>query len=90
MLDFILEIIFEILIEGCFEIAGKKKHSIILRFICGLIIGLIYGGLICLFLFLSIQNKSILLFIITCFIALIFIYAFICKYKKIKNKNHQE
>lgn len=87
-MDFILEIIFEILIEGCFEITEQKKAPIILRFICGLIVGLIYGGLIGLFLFLSIKNKSILLFLVTCFIALILLYAFIHKCKEIKNKNH--
>lgn len=83
-MDFILELLFEIILEGCIEVTEEKRVPVILRIICASLLILLYCGIVGILLFVAIENKSGLMLFITIFIALIFLFAFVYKYREIK------
>jgi len=86
-MDFILELLLDIILDGCIEAAEEKRVPVILRIICAALIILFYCGLVCILLFAAIENKSGLMLFITIFIALIFLFALVYKCREIrKNK----
>ncbi len=44
-MDFMMEIILDILLDGSLELLTEKKLPTVLRLIAGLILGFVYGGL---------------------------------------------
>ena len=89
-MDFILEFLFEIILEGTIAITEERKVPFILRFICGVIIGVFYAGLIGVLLTVAISNKSPLMIFVTILIAVLVLYAFIHKYKEFKKNKTDE
>ncbi len=83
-MDFVLELLLDIILEGCIETAEEKRVPVILRIICAALLILFYCGLVGILLFAAIENKSGLMLFITVFIALIFLFAFVYKYREIK------
>ena len=86
IMDFIFELLFEIILEGCIEITKEKKVSLILRILCAVLLVIFYGGLIGILVFVAISNQSGLMLFITVIVALLILFAFVYKYKKIKKK----
>ena len=83
-MDFVFELLFEIILEGCIEITEVKKVPLIFRILCALVLVVFYGGLIGILLFVAISNHSVLMFLVTALVALIVLAAFVYKYKMIK------
>ncbi len=83
-MDFVLELLLDIILDGCIEAAEEKKVPVILRIICAALLILFYCGLIGILLFVAIKNKSGAIFFITVLIALIFLFALVYKYREIK------
>lgn len=83
IMDLILEVLFEIIIEGSLELVSHKKVPLISRIIAGIIVLAVYGGLIGLFFFFGIQNSQPILIVIGIIILLITIFAI---KKKIKER----
>ncbi len=83
-MDFILELLFSIILEGCIETAGEKRVPVILRIICAILLIVFYCGLVGILLLVALKNKSGTILFIAVFIALLFLYAFIYKYREIK------
>lgn len=84
-MDFVFELLFEIILEGCIEITEEKKVPLILRILCAVLLVLVYGGIIGMLLFVAISNQSLLLLFIAVFVILIIPIAFVYKLLK-KNK----
>lgn len=85
-MDFVFELLFEIILEGFIEITEEQKVPFILRILCASLLVVFYGGLIGILLFIAISNRSGLMLFITGVVALIILFAFIYKYKMIKKK----
>lgn len=83
-MDFVLEFLFEIILEGCLEITEEKKVPLILRILCAVILVIVYGGMVGILLYVGISNQSLLLLFIAVFVASIIPIAFVYKFKKIK------
>lgn len=84
-MDFIFELLFEIILEGSIEIIEEKKVSLIVRILCAFLLVVIYGGLIGILLFVAISKQSVLMLFVTGVVALAIMFAFaykyICRYK---------
>jgi len=87
IMEFVIELLFEIILDGCIILTEERKVPLIIRIICAIILILIACGLIGILLFLSIQRESIILFLVTCIVAVIYVLAFVYNYRKIKNNN---
>lgn len=85
-MDFVLEILFEIILEGCIEITEEKNVPLIFRILCAVILVLVYGGMVGILLYVGISNKSLLLLFIAVFVASIIPIALVYKFK-IRKKN---
>lgn len=85
-MDFIFELLFELILEGSIEAAGEKKVPLVLRILCAAVLVIVYVGLIGMFLHLAVVNRSVPIFLITVALALIIIFAFGYKFKMIKRK----
>lgn len=85
-MDFVFELLFEIILEGCIEVTEEKKVPFILRILCAVLLVVFYGGLIGILLFVAISNQSGAMFFVTGIVALIILIGFIYEYKKIKKK----
>ncbi len=59
-MDSILELVMEFLLEGTVEVCmtKSKKVPILLRFLAGVILGVVYGGLFLVFLSIGIANNE--------------------------------
>ena len=87
-MDFIFELLFEIILEGCIELTEEKKVSLILRILCAFLLVVFYGGFIGILLFVAISNQSGLMLFITVIVALIILITFVYKYRIIKKNNN--
>lgn len=83
-MDFIFEILFELILEGCIEVAGEKKVPIVLRVLCAVVLGVFYLGLVGVFFYAAIKNQSAALCFIAAFVALLVLAAVAVKYRKWK------
>ena len=83
-MDFVFELLAEIILEGCIGIAEEKRVPIVLRILCAAVLVIVYGGLIGIFIYVSIVNQSIAMFLITCLVAFIILSAFIHKFMKVR------
>lgn len=88
-MDFVFELLFGIVLEGCIEIAEERKVPFILRILCAFLLTVFYCGLIGILLFVAISNQSGLMLFITGIVALIILFAFVYKYKMIKKNNEK-
>lgn len=92
-MEFLLELIFEIIIEGSLELGTTKKVPMPLRILACALLLIIYGGLITIFILLTIdawQTKGVFvggfLAAIDLFLIIVFIGAF---RNKLRENNHK-
>lgn len=59
-MDFILELLFEIILDGSIELCETESKKVpgVLRLLAGLIVGAVYVGLLILFLWVGITDRS--------------------------------
>ncbi len=57
-MEFIFEFIFDLIVEGSVEVLGEKKVPVFLRILAGIIVILVYGGIVGLIVYLGISDKS--------------------------------
>ena len=86
-MELFFEILFDILIEGCAEIVKSKKVSILIRMLCGMVLGILFAGCIGILWHVAISNSSICLTIITIILAVFVLVGFIYKYLEYKKKH---
>lgn len=92
-MEFILELLIEIVLEGTVEVSmtKSKKVPIVLRFIAGLIVGVLYGGIFIGFLYAGINNRSLLMIGISILFLIVTMAFFIKTYRTVnKKKNDRE
>lgn len=82
-MDIILEFLFEVIVDGSFELVTHKKVPLIIRIIAGIFVFAVYGGLIGLCFFLGIKNSQIVLIALGIIILLL---SFLAIYRKYKEK----
>ena len=93
MLEFLFELIFEIIIEGSFELGASKKVWLPIRILSLILFIAIYVGFFALFIFVSISIMEtnlaggILLLVIFVAIAVGGVYGFAKKYKERRKKS---
>lgn len=83
-MDFVFEILFEIILEGCMLITEEKKIPLPLRILCAILVISFYIGFIGIFIYVAVSNQSKLLLLITIGIALLILFAFAYKYRKFR------
>ena len=83
-MDFLVETIVEIVFEGCVSILYEKKVPLIIRLIVGFLVCACYVGVIGAIMYVAINNKSIVLFVVAILLTVIVVYAFLKNYRKIK------
>ena len=57
-MEFIFEFIFDLIVEGSVEVLGEKKVPVFLRILAGIIVILVYGGIVGLIVYLGISDKN--------------------------------
>lgn len=88
-MDFVFELLVEIILEGCIGVAEEKKVPLILRILCVLLLVVFYGGFIGILLSIAISEQSVAMIFITGIVALIILFGFIYKFREIK-KNKEK
>ncbi len=83
-MEFLFDIIFEIIVEGSLELSTTKKVPTILRILAAIVFIAIYGGLIALFFFFGIKNRQPLLILLGIGVSALVVFA-VRKYIR-KNK----
>ena len=81
-MELIFEILFELIVDGSLNATTDKKVPVIIRIIAAIILIVVYGGLIGLFFFWGIHNKSIALLVIGALILVITVLGIWKTYKK--------
>lgn len=84
-MDFIIELVIELLLEGSIEISSNKKVSRWIRYPLILFIVTLFAGIILLMLYLSFSllNKNVLAAILILIISLFMLISAIIKFKKL-------
>ena len=57
-MGFILEILFEFILEGSMEAVGEKKVPLLLRILAATVLILVFGGLVGLIVYMGVCEKS--------------------------------
>lgn len=83
-MDILIELLLEIILEGCTELSFEKKIPLPLRVLCAVIAGTVYLAIVGLLVYLAIKNKSVLLLLAAGFVAAIVLLAFRKKYREMK------
>jgi len=92
-LEFLFELIFEIIIEGSFELGASKKVWLPIRILAMILFIAIYVGFFALFIYVSISIMEtnlaggILLLVLFAAIAVGGAYGFVKKYKERRKKS---
>lgn len=84
-MDFIIELVIELLLEGSIEISSNKRVSRWIRYPLIVFIVTLFAGIILLMLYLSFSllNKNVLVAILILIISLFLLIAAIIKFKKL-------
>ena len=84
-MDFIIELVIELLLEGSIEISSNKRVSRWIRYPLIVFIVTLFAGIILLMLYLSfsILNKNVLVVILILIISLFMLISAIIKFKKL-------
>ena len=87
-MDFIMELLIEIILEGTvgLSMTKSKKVPIVLRILAGLIVGALYGGIFIGFLYAGIHNRSLLMIGIAILFLILTMAFFIKTYRTVNNK----
>lgn len=57
-MEFIFEIIFELIVEGSVEILGEKKVPVFLRVLAAVVVAAVFGGLVVFLVILGVTEKN--------------------------------
>ncbi len=82
-MDYIIEFIFEIILEGMTEGASSKRVPLVIRILLVWIFFVLYGGIVALIFWAAICNRSILLGLIGIGVLLLFVAAAVKKIREI-------
>lgn len=91
-MEFILELLIEIILEGTVELSmtKSKKVPVVLRFLAGLIIGVLFGGIFIGLLYAGIHNRSLLMIGIAILFLVLTMAFFIKTYRTVNKKKSDE
>lgn len=87
-MDFVVELITEILLEGTVEVCvtKSKKVPIVLRFLAGLILGALYGGIFMALFYVGVSNDEPVVIVIALLLLIVSIGFFIKSYRAVRKK----
>ena len=87
-MDFVVELITEILLEGTVEVCvtKSKKVPIVLRFLAGLILGALYGGIFMALFYVGVSNDEPVVIVIALLLLIVSIGSFIKSYRAVRKK----
>lgn len=87
-MEFIMELLIEIILEGTVEVSmtKSKKVPIVLRFLAGLIVGVLFGGIFIGLLYAGINNRSPLMIGIAILFLILTMVFFIKTYRTVNKK----
>lgn len=74
-MDFIFELILEILLEGMVEGASSRKVPLALRILLAAALFVFFGGIVGILFFAAYRSKSVVLFMIAVFVLVLFVWA---------------
>ena len=57
-MEFILEILFDLIVEGSMEAVGEKKVPLVLRILAAVVLIVVFGGLVGVLLYIGISEKN--------------------------------
>ena len=83
-MDFIIELVLTIILEGTMEAVGEKRLPMYVRVIAALLLFVLYFGLGGLLMYEGIKNRNGLIIGIAVFVLVIFACAVVSKYREIK------
>lgn len=83
-MDVILNLLFDLIVEGSIAAAGDKKVPMPLRILAALVLVVVFGGSIALCIILGIMNKNWIIIAVGAIIAVIVVWAIISTAKKHK------
>lgn len=81
-MDFIFEFIFELVFEGLVEGVSSRKVPIVLRFLFGAVLGLLFGVLVFVMFAVAHQSRSPLVWIVAIGVTLLLVFAVVTKYRE--------
>ena len=81
-MEILFEFLFELIVEGSFEILGEKKVPIVLRILAAVVVLALYVGLVGLFVYIGITYDNVIIVGLGVFIAIIGIIAFLHAWNK--------
>lgn len=85
-MDFVFEVLFDIILDGCTDIVKEKKIPLFIRILCAAILAIFYIGIVGLLLCIGISNQNIIIFLIAVLAALFIILGSVSKLKKIRKR----
>lgn len=88
-MEFILELLVEIVLEGCLNVTEEKKVPMPLRILCGMGFVGFYVGFVILLLFIALENESMGMLLVTIFVALLVLAVVVYKLQTIR-KRHRD
>jgi hypothetical protein len=80
-MELILEILFDLIVEGSVEAVGEKKVPLVLRILAALVLIVVFGGLVGVLLYIGISEKN---WIVTAFGAIIAVFIGTAVWKTVK------
>lgn len=91
-MEFIMELLIEIILEGTvgLSMTKSKKVPIVLRFLAGLIVGVLFGGIFIGLLYAGINNRSLLMIGISILFLIVTMAFFIKTYRTVNQKKSDE
>ena len=90
MPEFIFEFILELVLDGSIEVLGEKKVPLALRVAAGIIVGIVYVGIVALLLFEGISEKNWAIAVLGAGIGIFFGAGFISVIKKRRKQNARQ
>ena len=57
-MELILEILFDLIVEGSVEAVGEKKVPLVLRILAAIVLIVVFGGLVVVLLYIGISEKN--------------------------------
>lgn len=85
-MELILELLVEIVLEGCLNVTEEKKVPMPLRILCGMGFVGFYVGFMVLLLFIALENESMVMLLVTVFVALLVLVVLVYKLQAIRKQ----
>ncbi len=82
-MEFIVEFIMELVLDGAIEIAGSSRVARRIRIIVASVLTVFYIAFLGLFVVISIQTDEIIVKGITVLLAILFVYVFVRMWRKV-------